>query len=175
MGDLTSFDQGLLQTAHSVPPSLVPLFVAITNAGGAYGVVALVPFLIWRKTRVATAWLVGALCAQGVVVAALKVAFGRVRPCAALEWCNDLKGACPTSGSFPSGHAAGSMCFAAYIAVRYPKWGLAAVVWAVQVACSRCVLGEHYPTDVMAGALLGACFGIGFGLFAKKREFAAAA
>jgi undecaprenyl-diphosphatase len=78
----------------------------------------------------------------------------------------------PGGGSFPSGHAAGVFAFAAFVAVRAPRWAPLSFAWAGIVAWSRCVLGVHYPSDVLAGALLGAAVGA---LFARAAAPAAAA
>ena len=58
--------------------------------------------------------------------------------------------------SFPSGHAGSSFAVAMVMAYMMPKkWGALAVVFAVLISFSRIYVGVHYPTDVLAGALLG--------------------
>lgn len=159
---LQAIDERLLLAARGQPPSLVPLFHLLTVVGGGWGLLALVPFLIRQSSRRVTTWLLAAVVAQSAVVSLLKVLVGRVRPCDALGWCLPIAVSSPGGGSFPSGHAAGSFAFAAFVAVRAPRWAAPALVWAALVAWSRCVLGVHYPTDVLAGALLGTAVGLAF-------------
>ena len=152
---LQALDEGLLRSAVSVPAWLTPIFVVASLLGGGWGLLALVPFALARATRLATLWLLGAIVAQSAAVAILKYSIRRVRPCDALGWCASTAVASPGGFSFPSGHATGSFAFAAFIAVRAPRWAPLAFAWATLVASSRCVLGVHYPSDVLAGALLG--------------------
>ncbi|MCC2112755.1 MAG: phosphatase PAP2 family protein [Hyphomicrobiales bacterium] len=58
--------------------------------------------------------------------------------------------------SFPSGHATTAGAFAVAMALFAPRWRAALVVLAVVVAMSRVMIGVHFPSDVMAGLLIGA-------------------
>ncbi|RTE64338.1 phosphatase PAP2 family protein [Amphritea opalescens] len=57
--------------------------------------------------------------------------------------------------SLPSGHAAAAFVFATLLSVYYPFLMIPAYTVAVLIALSRVFLGVHYPTDIMAGAVLG--------------------
>ena len=63
----------------------------------------------------------------------------------------------PTQLSFPSAHAATSFAAARAFAGLVP----AAPLWAaaLALAASRCYLGVHYPSDIVAGAMLGSAIG----------------
>lgn len=58
--------------------------------------------------------------------------------------------------SFPSGHTLHAVGFTLTLLHYYPEWAVLVVPFAALVALSRMVLGLHYPSDVLAGALIGA-------------------
>lgn len=58
--------------------------------------------------------------------------------------------------SFPSGHTLHAVSFTILIVESFPALGWLCIPFALLVALSRVVLGLHYPSDVAAGALIGA-------------------
>jgi undecaprenyl-diphosphatase len=58
--------------------------------------------------------------------------------------------------SFPSGHTLHAVAFTLVATAYYPWLAVLLVPFTLLVAASRVVLGLHYPSDVLAGALIGA-------------------
>lgn len=99
--------------------------------------------------------MVAAGLACTVVYKVLKQGTGRLRPCEA----QDGIAACiaPLDRfSFPSGHTLHSVCFTLVACAYHPALAWLLVPFTALVAASRLALGLHYPSDVLAGAVLGA-------------------
>jgi undecaprenyl-diphosphatase len=58
--------------------------------------------------------------------------------------------------SFPSGHTLHAVSFTVLATMSFPELALLLFPFATLVAASRVVLGLHYPSDVLAGAAMGA-------------------
>ena len=85
----------------------------------------------------------------------LKKKTSRERPCTASDLIT--LGAQPLDHySFPSGHTLHAIAFSIILVSYYPFMGWVVIPFATLVAMSRVILGLHYPTDVLAGAIIGA-------------------
>ena len=112
-------------------------------------------------------WRVGieSLCLQTVLLAflierpvyfVLKNGLKRNRPEAALKNFHSI--ITPSDQfSFPSGHTSAAFMMATLLGYYFPPLMIPLYCWATLVGCSRVVLGVHFPTDILVGALLGIC------------------
>jgi len=110
-----------------------------------------------KETGVATA---RAVADSVIMYGAMKVIFQRERPFSggaegkffAGNWSN---------GSFPSGHSMFNWTIASVIAHEYPKWPVAVVMYGLATASStyRVTAGVHFPSDVVAGGVMGYLIG----------------
>lgn len=62
--------------------------------------------------------------------------------------------------SFPSGHTLHAMTFSMIAITYYPVFAVLLIPFTLMVAASRVILGLHYPSDVLAGAGIGALIGV---------------
>jgi membrane-associated phospholipid phosphatase len=98
---------------------------------------------------------VAATAVCGGITFLLKYSVNRDRPF--ITYPDIKKKSYAGTPSFPSGHTSGAFATATSISLSYPKWYIIipSYTWAGAVGYSRMHLGVHYPSDVLAGALIG--------------------
>lgn len=107
----------------------------------------------WRRASVAAVLSAGLGLAVGKVISEL---VDRARPFVADPHGVHLFAAHAADPGFPSDHATAAFAIAVAIFLRKRSWGIAALVLATILSVGRVALGVHYPSDVLAGAALGA-------------------
>ncbi|MCS7053728.1 MAG: phosphatase PAP2 family protein [Ignavibacterium sp.] len=88
----------------------------------------------------------------------LKEFFARQRPCNVLDNVLTPTG-CSGTYSFPSNHALNNFAAASFFSFLFPQFIKPLFIVASLVAISRIYLGLHFPSDIIAGAILGVIFG----------------
>jgi undecaprenyl-diphosphatase len=167
--------RALLHVYGGMHGTWAPWMIALTDLGSGWTAALLLPLMGWSRSRRFALALFYAIVVQSTLVWEIKRLVGRLRPWLELGWPAPIGS--PHDGSFPSGHAAGSFCVAAFLVVvlrSRPRSRATALViaglllLAALIALSRVYLGAHFPGDVLGGALLGASVGaIAAGLYTR--------
>ncbi len=165
---MSEFVQWELELLHRIQDFATPVWngfwSAITYFGesGAIWIVLALVLLCYKKTRkiglsMAISLILGLIFCNGI----LKNWVARPRPydldptlshgLLGLEMTKDF--------SFPSGHTTASFEGATAIFLHRKKGAIVPILLAVLIAASRICLRVHYPSDVLAGALLGTLLG----------------
>lgn len=137
---------------------IMKIFTLIGEGGAVWIAVGLI-LLAGEKTRKAGAAVLLALVfclITGNLL--LKNIVARPRPC----WVNPsvpMLIAIPKDFSFPSGHTMSSFAAVTAIFLWDKRWGTLALFGAVMIAASRMYFYVHYPTDILAGLLIGILLG----------------
>ncbi|MGK9066676.1 bifunctional DedA family/phosphatase PAP2 family protein [Stutzerimonas chloritidismutans] len=161
---LEAFDEGLMAVVQGERSPVFDRFMVIVTRAGDFKTQLWAAVLLgllllatrqWRAAVFSIATLLGTALANG----ALKATFARVRPEILLEPLHTY--------SFPSGHSSAAFAFFLTLGVlagrgQPPRlrlaWVLLATLPATAIALSRVYLGVHWPSDVIAGAVLASTF-----------------
>ncbi|MEH7012924.1 phosphatase PAP2 family protein [Neobacillus niacini] len=136
-------------------------FRTITQIGGALFIsitTLLLMILSTSQTRLAAISSAAALALSHIPVQVVKKLFPRKRPYLLFETTkilpNPLK-----DHSFPSGHTTAVFSVIVPFVILNPILATVLIPLGLCVGISRIYLGLHYPSDVIAGGILGSCFG----------------
>jgi membrane-associated phospholipid phosphatase len=119
-----------------------------------------IKYFKWKAEFYHGAAGLAAVIGGGILVQIIKHLVGRARPRMTVppweyigpSFDSDLH-------SFPSGHTTTSFALAAVLASRFPRQAWIFYLIAALVGIGRVVGGSHYPSDVLAGAILGLTVG----------------
>lgn len=151
----------------------VMFYSTLGNAGLLF-IAATLLLLCFRRTRRMGLAAAGGLIVDLLVVnVTIKPLVSRPRPWLVMEGFENLLTS-RDPNSFPSGHTCAAFAFAAAVCVTAPKKWMkaAALIAAALMGCSRLYVGVHYPSDVLAGAVIGTLCGLaGAWLVRKLTEY----
>lgn len=159
MEAILGFDFAILDfIRENIASPVMDTLMKIVTGSGEFGFVwitAIILCLIFKKTRRAGVCMAVALI-LGLIICnlTLKPIVARPRPFALKEGI-ELIIAAPTDFSFPSGHTVSSFAAAVSLFIYHKRLGIAALIWAVLIAFSRLYMYVHFPTDVLAGMIIG--------------------
>lgn len=173
----SSYDIALLTWFHDHPvPYSIPVLQFISNTTTYISIAVVLIILIValaRKSKplrmkffmLATVLIVVSIASQG-----LKHFIKRDRPFKTYSFIEKLS----TGGdsSFPSGHTMEAFALAAALSLIFSQKRVVipVYIWAAGVAYSRIALGVHYPSDVLAGILIGTLIGWGIPWIYKRNR-----
>jgi len=144
------------QTVHQ--RRIVRLFAVVSRLGDGVFWYALMAALLVSEGW-AAAPVVGKMLLAGAICLGLykwlKARTTRPRPCTRHERIQP-RVAPLDEYSFPSGHTLHAVCFTLLAVAHVPELAPLLVPFTLLVGASRIVLGLHYPSDVVAGAVIGA-------------------
>ena len=153
---LLDWIQGNLR--NPVMDLLMPAVTTLGNGGLIWIALAGILLLIPRYRKAGAAVLAGLALEVICCNLVLKPLIARVRPCD-VNTAVQLLVARPDDFSFPSGHTGASFAAVTALYAGGNRLWIPALLLAALISFSRLYLYVHYPTDVLAGILLGAAAG----------------
>jgi membrane-associated phospholipid phosphatase len=175
-------DEAAIRFVHDSDSSVIRFMAYITNIGRSqwylvpaalvFGAVALAD---WSrggrraKARLSllfgqAAYVFSSVALSGLFVNAIKVLFGRARPRlldqVGAHYFDPLTFGY-LNASFPSGHSTTVGAIVGILIIWYPRWSLLIIELGLFIAATRIAAQAHYPSDVIAGFLVGLFFSIG--------------
>jgi len=152
--DLAAF-KWCMSRKHAASIAAVSRWISGLGDGYLYALIGLL--LLWIDTEVSSAMLITTLVAFAIELPCyliFKNGIKRNRPAEAIQGFNAFL--VPSDKfSFPSGHTAAAFLMATMIAIHFPSFALLAFTLATLIGTSRVLLGVHFPTDILAGVVLG--------------------
>lgn len=138
---------------------LMSFFTMLGEAGWFWIVLGIILVSTKKYRRCGVAVFLALLLDVVLANIILKPLVARPRPC----WIREdieLLVRVPRDYSFPSGHTMASFASASALLLTEKKFGIGACVLAVFIGISRLYFYVHFPTDVLAGVVLGILCGI---------------
>ncbi len=188
-----AFDVEEARAAAQLNPHLVHFFDLVTQAGKSGWLFALsiltLLYALYRRAKEATRrararygllasrafYFFVVQAVSGILSQVVKHLVGRARPRlidTLGPWHFDLFSIKAALASFPSGHTTTVFAAAASLSFFMPRRAALFFALALPVAASRLIVGAHYPSDVLAGAILGVASALAVARIFARRKIA---
>jgi undecaprenyl-diphosphatase len=142
---------------HCHPRQVTKFFAVISwlGDGRAWYVLMVILPVVYGDGGLVTSWSMAKIAIVNLLIYKMvKQLTSRQRPCAVSSTIT--LGTAPLDQySFPSGHTMHAVAFSMAATAHHPELTWLLLPFSVLIALSRIVLGLHYPTDVIAGGILG--------------------
>lgn len=152
----------IIENIHNDTMTFVMTMITSMGNYGFIWILTAILFLVFKKTRnigvIESISLVSVFILVNVII---KPIVDRARPFEiSLDILNNVLISLPGDGSFPSGHTAAAFAASTAVFCCNRKYGAYMLVLAVLMGLSRLYFAVHFPTDVMAGLVIGIVIGI---------------
>ena len=154
MNPILQFGIQLIQIFQQMSPALDGLMKAVSFMGTIQFYLVLIPFIYWVVDVQLGFRVLLVLISTDFLASAFKLLLHQPRP----YWVGDVKQlSTEPSYGIPSSHASDTLGVWGYLAYRLKKnwFWVVSILLILLIAFSRMYLGGHFPTDVLAGWLIG--------------------
>ena len=129
----------------------------ISHTGNGYYYPAVPALLLFVDSLIAWNFFIAGLFAFGIELPLYKFIKNRIKRDRPFETLSSVYQRIAPSDqfSFPSGHTAAAFVMATLLSYFFPFIAMPVFSWALLVGFSRIYLGVHYPTDILAGLVIG--------------------
>ena len=152
--ELTILDWIQTNLRNPIMDLLVPAITTLGNSGLIWIILAGILILMPKYRKVGAAVMAGLVLEVVCCNLVLKPLVARIRPCD-VNTAVQLLIPRPDDFSFPSGHTGASFAAVSVLYTIRNKLWIPSLILAVLIAFSRLYLYVHYPSDILAGVVIG--------------------